>query len=108
MGLHRDVLDQLPGCFIALEASGDGLRPAVQQSQSFVEGSANHAFHEVKNAVGVAVLTGSRLAQLGGYVILLRGRPGTLLVIAAGNSDASPELEGCSQANSTCLPKSHM
>ena len=58
MGLHRDVLDQLPCCFIELEASGDGLRPAIQQSQSFVEGPANHAFHcKVRNAVVVAVLT---------------------------------------------------
>ena len=60
-GLHRDVLDQLPRCFIKLEASGDGLRSAIQQPQPFVEGPANYAFHcTVRNAFGLAVLTSSQ------------------------------------------------
>ena len=58
VGLHRDVLDQLPCCFIKLEASGDGLRSAIQYSQSLVEGPANHAFHcKERNALGVVLLT---------------------------------------------------
>jgi len=61
MGLHRDVLDQLPRCFIKLEASGDGLRSAIQQPQPFVEGPANYAFHCMgRNAFGLAVLTSSQ------------------------------------------------
>ena len=58
MGLHRNVLDQLPRCFIKLEASGDALRSAIWQSQSLVEGPANYAFHcKVRNAIELNVLT---------------------------------------------------